>query len=477
MSLDSLQLLQEGIRDLSYNQEMTKVLDMVMDTFYQPLQDDILNFYNPDLCLDYNELKHIFDPYFLTDIISDDEEQSRKYFKIIKTLYSLKGTLAGLELVLQFLHIQYKTIIQSRLGEYARDITLFLDTDSPDLRQFRRIDQLTKIFLPINVRMEGVTNWDIFGGANNWNLGPAILDYGCVFGMNTLDRPYGNIEPSISESVYFYLHRERAADMPLPDGDYGLFDNLHTEIITADLDCTLYQYVQLDRNLILGMQDVTNLYAYSTGSGVISTSYLYNVLEEDQARLLEQYPDTSWETLPEYQRKFEDTRQSWCFGALILDWHAILGDDTAPMDGNRGIVHSHWMLDAGFTLGTALLDRGYNSLDVKCGISRRQTATDIEVEINPIMDGLRTSVRNGYTDLSQSQSWILDRNLIIGANYPRVDDGVVLENCRTEYIASDLTMVSTIQGQGYALGFDATGFDVTNPDTEIADTSHQSLPG
>lgn len=335
--------LPEGLRNLPTLMAIAALADQA----FAPIEQDIYDtsqLLSVETTTDFSYLQGLFDPYGLIDILLGDVADSRKYYRLLKTLYTLKGTARGFAMAMDLLKLTYQEIITQNVL-CCTDMTMVLATTNPNLNQFRKVDQLDGVYLPIDTTLTGVTNAPIIsatpGPYKVGTLTASKLDYNFTLGISQLGYPLGARVPSVSNTIYFLFWAYLIGDL-VADPTMGA-DSVMDYVFSSDFVYNTAGAAQLDWGLRLGYQDLQQL--LPPISTLVTSSYGTDGYAYGDYRLADflrpnygQAPSPA--PAPDPQVSWDEASHTTCYHALVLGANTLGAFAWQPLGGPRKQVHN-----------------------------------------------------------------------------------------------------------------------------------------
>lgn len=353
----------------------------VADQAFAPVDQSIYDtsqLLSVETTTDFSYLQELFDPYGLIDILLGNEADIRKYYRLLKTLYSLKGTARGWRMAMDLLKLSFEQIITQNVV-CCTEMTMVLTTTQPDLLQFRKIDQLDQIYLPIDTTLVGVTNAPIVsatpGPYKVGSLTANSLDYNLTLGTSRLGYPLGAKIPQVSNSIYFLFWSTILST--LDEYDEVAVESVMDYVFSSDFIYDTAGTSRLDWALRLGYQDLQQLKPpivsmwtsdYGTDSYAYSDYRLSDFLRPNYGVAPSPAP------APDAQVSWDTVERGTCYHALILGANNLDLYPWQPLGGPRPTLH--W----GGGLGQGKLSRNITLDDARSLYTTRSSAIVVAVD-------------------------------------------------------------------------------------------------
>lgn len=333
------------------------------DQALAPLDQDIYDtsqLLSVETTTDFSYLQGLFDPYGLIDILLGNQADIRKYYRLLKTLYALKGTTRGWRMAMDLLKLSFEQIITQNVVCCA-EMTMVLTTTQPDLLQFRRVDQLDQVYLPIDTTLVGVTNAPIVsatpGPYKVGSLTANSLDYNLTLGTSRLGYPLGAKIPQVSNSIYFLFWSTLLAE--LSELDAVAADSMMDYVFSSDFIYDTAGATRLDWVLRLGYQDLQQLKPpivsmWTTNYGTDGYAYADYRLSDFLRPNYGVPPSPA--PAPDAQVSWDTAERAQCYHSLVLGANNLDLYPWQPLGGPRPTLHWGGGLGQGKLSRTIVLD-------------------------------------------------------------------------------------------------------------------------
>jgi hypothetical protein len=401
--------------------EVSQYVPEIFAKYYPPVDVaarlllDVVKTYEYDLNNIYD--KSLLNREFKLDRYSKTKTINVDYIPILESLFNNKGNVDGIEILSRELNFPMDKLKRSYPPCGGMRLAVLLDnidpknkfnkhkylstqyhTDSYNLflselediltgKSNSNLDTVIRVYLPACATITSISNCDEYlNEKTKYDLGPGVLSYNMILGLNHIGRPVGVIDKNISDDVYVLFCVRDKSDLII-DLDSVHFNMMTTDVFSETLVVDRGKCFILSNNLILGKP--CDIIPWSmTSTEIISEQLPISV------------PSEKWYIESETTRMFQE----------VLDF-SLLNDDLTPLNGPSNFEFCTNTVNDNPDEDYPILNESECTVKIHDVLTRERSSFDLDVSDNtPVLDLLP------YTEIFPEH---LEIN--IGGNHRSID--------------------------------------------------------